>query len=174
MPCYSAWNEHLKPGTPEYLRAEAEVRAKLESIKHIVDYYYEVNGFAMPSLPDGVAVDPFRQPKSAKESSIREAICHHFACDEVGVSTLYDACSLLDENRGQKIVPTWRSFCRRSRCCGSIRRGSKPSTTESLGQSTNQLRVYGKSGVGHLGCDLSNHAKNSSNFSPANPQRRRR
>lgn len=99
MPCYSAWNEHLKPGTPEYLRAEAEVRAKLESIKHIVDYYYEVNGFAMPSLPDGVAVDPFRQPKSSNESAIREAICHHFACDVVGVSTLYDACSLLDENR---------------------------------------------------------------------------
>lgn len=102
MPCYSAWNENLKPGTPEYLLAEAEVRAKLESIKHIVDYYYEVNRFAMPSLPDGVAVDPFRQPKSAKESSIREAICHHFACDEVGVSTLYDACSLLDESRPEQ------------------------------------------------------------------------
>ena len=102
MPCYSAWNEHLKPGTPEYLRAEAEVRAKLESIKHIVDYYYEVNGFALPSLPDGVAVDLFRQPKSTKESSIREAICHHFACDEVGGSTLYDACSLLDERRPEQ------------------------------------------------------------------------
>lgn len=31
MPCYTAWNERLRPGTPEYLRAEAEVRAKLES-----------------------------------------------------------------------------------------------------------------------------------------------
>lgn len=102
MPCYSAWNEHLKPGAPEYLRAEVEIRAKLESIKHIVDYYYEVNGFAMPSLPDDLAVDSFRQPKSAKESSIREAICHHFACDEVGVSTLYDACSLLDERRPEQ------------------------------------------------------------------------
>ena len=99
MPCYTAWNQYLKPGTPEYLRAEEEVRAKLMSVKHIVDYYYEVHGFAMPSLPDGVSVDPFRQPQSAKESSIREAICHHFACDEIGVSSLYDACSLLDENR---------------------------------------------------------------------------
>ena len=34
MPCYTAWNEHLRPGTPEYLRAEAEVRAKLESISN--------------------------------------------------------------------------------------------------------------------------------------------
>ena len=102
MPCYNAWNECLTPGTTEYLRAEAEVRAKLESITHIVDYYYGVNSFAMPSLPDGVAVDPLRQPKSAKEASIRDAICHHFACDEVGVSTLYDACSLLDERRPEQ------------------------------------------------------------------------
>lgn len=99
MPCYTAWNQYLKPGTPEYLRAEVEVRAKLVSVKHIVDYYYGVHGFAMPSLPDGVSVDPFRQPKSIKESSIREAICHHFACDAVSVSTLYDVCSLLDEQR---------------------------------------------------------------------------
>lgn len=93
MPCYTAWNQYLKPGTPEYLQAEQEVRAKLVSIKHIIDYYYEVNGFALPSLPEGVSVDPFRQPKSAKESSIREAICHHFACDEVSVSTLYEGQS---------------------------------------------------------------------------------
>ena len=102
MPCYTAWNEHLRPGTPEYLRAEAEVRAKLESIKHIVHYYYQANSFEMPAIADGVAIDAFRQPRSAKERSIREAICHHFACDAVDVSTLYDACSLLDVRRPEE------------------------------------------------------------------------
>jgi len=77
------WNECLKPGTPEYLRAKKEGRSKLVSIKHIVDYYYGMNGFANPSPLEGVAVNSFRQPKSAKEPSIREAICHHFACDGV-------------------------------------------------------------------------------------------
>jgi hypothetical protein len=102
MPCYTAWNAYLNPGTPEYVRAEAEVKAKLQSIKHIVDYYYRANSFEMPNVPEGVAIDAFRQPRSAKESAIREAICHHFACDAVDVSSLYNACSLLDERRAEE------------------------------------------------------------------------
>jgi hypothetical protein len=102
MPCYSAWNDHLRPGTPEYLCAEAEVKAKLESIKHIVNYYYQANSYGMPAIADGVAIDAFRQPRSEKERAIRETICHHFACDAVDVSTLYDACSLLDANRPEE------------------------------------------------------------------------
>jgi hypothetical protein len=51
MPCYLAWNENLEPGSAEYADAESEVRAKLQSIKHIVDYYYEVNGAEKPNLP---------------------------------------------------------------------------------------------------------------------------
>jgi len=89
MPCYTAWNANLSPGTPEYVRAEAEVKEKLQSIKHIVDYYYRANSFDMPNLPEGVAIDAFRQPRSAKESAIREAICHHFACDAVDVSSRF-------------------------------------------------------------------------------------
>ena len=76
--------------------AETEVRAKLQSIKHIVDYYYEVNGAEKPSLPIDTTIDALRQPRPFKEMAIREAICFHLQCDEVGVSTLYDACSLLD------------------------------------------------------------------------------
>lgn len=95
MPCYSAWNENLEPGSAEYADAESEVRAKLQSIKHIVDYYYEVNGAEKPNLPVDTTIDPLRQPRSSKEMAIREAICFHLSCDDVGVSTLYDACSLL-------------------------------------------------------------------------------
>jgi hypothetical protein len=98
MPCYSAWNELLEPGSPQYVRAEAEVRAKLQTIKHIVDYYYGVNGAEKPDLPAGTVINPLRQPRSSKETAIREAICFHLSCDEVGVSTLYDVCSLLEES----------------------------------------------------------------------------
>lgn len=97
MPCYSAWNENLEPGSAEYANAEIEVRAKLQSIKHIVDYYYGVNGAEKPHLPIDTSIDALRQPRSAKEMATREAICFHLSCDEVGVSTLYDACSLLDD-----------------------------------------------------------------------------
>jgi hypothetical protein len=53
MPCYTARNEHLEPGTSEHRRAESGIKAKLELIRRVVDYYYyyyEVNGFSMPSL----------------------------------------------------------------------------------------------------------------------------
>lgn len=98
MPCYSAWNVHLEPGSPEYVRAEAEVRAKLQTIKHIVDFYYGVNRAEKPALPVGTVIDPLRQPRSLKEAAIRESICFHLSCDEVGVSTLYDVCTLLEES----------------------------------------------------------------------------
>ncbi|MCO1350611.1 hypothetical protein [Burkholderia vietnamiensis] len=70
-------------------------------IRHVVDYYYEVNGFSMPSLQDRVAVDALRQLKSAKECQSVER-SPHFACD--GVSMLNDACSLLDGGRlGERV-----------------------------------------------------------------------
>lgn len=45
-PSYSAWNACLELGTPGYLLAEEEFRAKLVSRKHILNYCYEVNGYA--------------------------------------------------------------------------------------------------------------------------------
>jgi hypothetical protein len=98
MPCYTAWDAFLEPDTPEYFRAEEEIRAKLRAVIHIVDYYYRAFSFPLPQLPDGVKIDPFRQPKSKKELAIREMICHHFACDGVDFCTLYDVCSLLNED----------------------------------------------------------------------------
>lgn len=98
MPCYTAWNSYLTPNTPEYLLAEEMLRAKLKAIRHIIDYYYRANSIPLPSLPSGTIVDPCRQPRSHRELAVREAICHHYACDEIDFCTLYDAASLLDSN----------------------------------------------------------------------------
>ncbi len=102
MPCYNAWNDYLTPETPEYAQAEAEIRAKLKAMIHIVDYYYRAFGYPLPQIPNRTEIDPFRQPKSKKEAAIREMICHHFACDEVHFCTLYDVCSLLDADLPQE------------------------------------------------------------------------
>lgn len=51
MPCYTAWNEYLRPDTPEYFRAEEAVRAKLGAVKHIVNYYYRAHEHTLPALP---------------------------------------------------------------------------------------------------------------------------
>jgi hypothetical protein len=98
MPCYTAWDECYPPGTPEHDRVKAEVRAKLATVKHIIDYYYDSKGFSKPNLPIATSVNAMRQPKSKTESGIREAICYHFGCDEIGVSTLLDVCTQLDES----------------------------------------------------------------------------
>lgn len=37
MPYYTAWNGCVEPETPECVRTEAEVRAKLTLAKHVVD-----------------------------------------------------------------------------------------------------------------------------------------
>jgi hypothetical protein len=96
MPCYTAWNQSLTPGTPKYLQAEEQVREKLKAVMHIVDYYYKAFEYSMPDLPDGVSIDSMRQPRSEKEMSVREMICYHFACDGISFLTLYDVCSLLE------------------------------------------------------------------------------
>jgi hypothetical protein len=96
MPCYTAWNDYLQPNTPEYLNAEREVRAKLRAVQHIVDYYYTAFSHALPQVPKSVQIDCTRQPRARREQKIREMLCHHFACDEVHFTTLYDVCTLLD------------------------------------------------------------------------------
>ena len=99
MPCFSDWDQNLAPGTSEYLQVEAQIRAKLKSVLHIIDYYYSVAGYPKPNLPDGTRIDPQRQPKSPTEIKIRNAICHHFVCDGVTPQTLHDVRSLLHDER---------------------------------------------------------------------------
>lgn len=96
MPCYTAWYERLKPNTPEYASAKRIVEGQLAAVKHIVNYYYRAMEFPLPSLPAGIAINPLRQPKSERESAIRNMICHPFACDGIDFCTLYDVCSLTD------------------------------------------------------------------------------
>lgn len=96
MPCYTAWYKYVTPNTPEYDSAKREVQAKLKAVKHIVDYYYRAFEYPLPNLPISTAVDPMRQPKSSSEMSIRQMICHHFACDGIDFCTLYDVCSIID------------------------------------------------------------------------------
>lgn len=96
MPCYTPWYAYVIPNTPEYDSAKREVQVKLEAVKHIVDYYYRAFEYSLPNLPIGTAVDPMRQPKSNNEVSIRQMICHHFACDGIDISTLYDVCSIIN------------------------------------------------------------------------------
>ena len=98
MPCYKAWNDYLEPGTPAYLKAEEEVRAQLQTVKHVVDYYYTANRQPLPDLPGGIDIDPSRHLRSTREAGIRQAMCHHFACEGIHFYQLYDVCSLLNEN----------------------------------------------------------------------------
>ena len=55
-------------------------------------------------------IDLLRQLKSSKEIAIREAICFHLPCDDVGVSALYDACSLLDASTADRAY-LWHASC---------------------------------------------------------------
>ena len=107
MPCYNSWDSYLTPNTPAYERAKSVVEAKLMSIQHIIDYYYSTHRYPLPNLPANTKIDPFRQPRSGRELSIREMICHHFACDGINFCTLYDACTLLrhglDHRSGRRV-----------------------------------------------------------------------
>ena len=111
MPCYTAWFEHYQSGTPEYEKAKAQITAQLVAIKRIVDYYYHASNFEKPALGPNVEINPLRQPKTKKELDIRVAICHHFCCDGIGFTKLYDVCSLMnfqdqaDKSYGAILLP---------------------------------------------------------------------
>ena len=94
MPCFVGWDEHLKPGTPEYDRGRAELHAKFLVIKHIVRYYYGAAGVSLPRGSRTADLPP--APSSEKERRIWKGICHHCACDGVHFTTLYDVCSIID------------------------------------------------------------------------------
>jgi hypothetical protein len=94
MPCFVGWNAHLTPGTPEYDRALAELRAKLLAVKHIVRYYYGAAGLDLPRGVSGADLPP--APSSEKERRTWKGICHHCACDGVHFTTLYDLLTILD------------------------------------------------------------------------------
>jgi hypothetical protein len=103
MPCYTVWYEGLRPDTSDFASAKQAVEVKLRAVVHVIDYYYAAGGMSLPVLPDGVAIDPMRQPRSPKEYGLREVICHHLACDGIDFMDLFNVATLLDEqNKDQR------------------------------------------------------------------------
>lgn len=106
MPCYSAWDEYLTPGTPEYQAARAALEAKLRAVRHAVDYYYGVHSFDVPPArysADHIfietAAENFQaQREVPEEHKIIEQLTHHLACDGVHFTELYDFVSILDSS----------------------------------------------------------------------------
>jgi hypothetical protein len=95
MPCYCAWDEHLVDGTEKYDIEKAIVLAKLESIKHIIDYYVGVSKTTWPTQPINEPVDPRNSKLTPAEKRLIKIIAHHCACDGVHFTTLYDVHSVL-------------------------------------------------------------------------------
>ena len=120
MPCYTAWYEYVNPGTPEFAQAQKVVEAKLRAITHVINYYYASTGLTLPVLPDGVPINPMRQPRSRKEYGLREMICHHLACDGVDFITLFDVASLLDERQADQ-----RSYLAVIRPCSMLMKANQ-------------------------------------------------
>lgn len=102
MPCYNEWYAYLEPGSPEYLKAKAEVAAQLKALQYVADYYYLAASLALPEASmaedeGGVGGDEFRiEQPSQEEDEVLDRLTHHLACDGVHCTTIYDAVSLLD------------------------------------------------------------------------------
>lgn len=111
MPCYTAWNEYLKPGTPEYLTAEEIVRAKLKAVQHIVDYYYEAFDQRIPRAETYECTSMPYEPASLREKKLLEIICHHFSCDGIHFTMLYDVRSVLECRKGGRAYDAIITYC---------------------------------------------------------------
>lgn len=107
MPCYTEWDAYLKKGSHEYEAKKAELEAKLKAVKHIVDYYYGIEGLRIPPAKHSgertwleMAHQEFEFDASAldgrKEELIIKNIAHHCACDGIHFMLIYDLVSLLD------------------------------------------------------------------------------
>ena len=108
MPCYNEWDAYLEKGSKEYESRKAELEAKLKAVRHIIDYYYRVNRKPIPSVDfsgaEKVSGESVRgyfafqdvSDSPPEEKPVLEAIMHHFACDQIHFTTLYDLVSLLD------------------------------------------------------------------------------
>jgi hypothetical protein len=107
MPCYTEWNAYLNEGTPEYASTKAELEAKLKAVKHIVDYYFEVDHLRVPParysgeescIPMDhreFETDDTDSPLDTEVRIIR-SIAYHCSCDRIHFTLLYDLVSLLD------------------------------------------------------------------------------
>ena len=53
MPCYSGWDQWDKPGSENFFEAKSKVLPRWERFKHVIDFYYRVEGLEIPG-PTGV------------------------------------------------------------------------------------------------------------------------
>jgi len=107
MACYTEWDTYLKVGSDEYEERKKELSAKLDALKHIVDYYYKVSGLRVPPAQHSgkkswiemahLEFSIEQEALSGKdEEAIWQSVGRHCACDGIGFTLLYDAVSLLD------------------------------------------------------------------------------
>ena len=106
MPCYSEWDAYLTKGTNEYEEAKTKLEAKLKSVKHIIDYYYNTKGFLVPEAKHSGKKAMFIEqvheefesssPYLNNETPIIEAIAHHCICDGIHFTDMYDLATLLE------------------------------------------------------------------------------
>ena len=107
MPCYTEWDAYLDKGSQKYKAKKAELEAKLKSVRHIVDYYYGVEGLQVPPAKYSGqqtwierAEAEFKVDNSdllvRNEEQIVKNIAHHCCCDGIHFTLIYDLVSLLD------------------------------------------------------------------------------
>lgn len=107
MPCYTGWDAYLEKGSKEYADKKAELQAKLQAVKHILDYYYGIEERRVPHATHSgertwleMAHQQFTSDVSdlqeAEEKEIIKKISHHCSCDGIHFTLLYDLVSLLD------------------------------------------------------------------------------
>ena len=105
MPCLGeAWNEALTPGTPEYIQEEKKVRAHLDALLHVIDYYCGIHRRTIPieNCNSGTDFDNLPSP----DRRLLADIYHHLRCDGVNASVAFDVLALVesDEQKHEDLI----------------------------------------------------------------------
>lgn len=94
MPCInSSWDTFLDKDSPEYSAKRASMLKKLDSVRHVIDYYFGVQYTEIPEMIDVTYASLLESPW-VDVKDILESICFHIACDGMSIPELYDIVSL--------------------------------------------------------------------------------
>jgi hypothetical protein len=107
MGCYTEWDAYLDKGSQEYETKKTELDAKLEAVKHIVNYYYGVEGLRVPPASHSgekaflemahLEFEVDEEDLDGKdEDQIVTNIGRHCTCDGIDFKLIYDLVSLLN------------------------------------------------------------------------------
>lgn len=101
MPCLGdTWDAGLEPGTPEYAQEESRVRAKLEAVAHVINYYCTQHGRDadyIASIPIDATGGLFSEDKD-----LLKAIYHHLRCDGIKAPDVCDLIALAGKDTAQE------------------------------------------------------------------------